>query len=91
AARALERMFKGAKDDGYELKAVSGYRSYERQEAIFAYNAEQRGEEVANQVSAQAGQSEHQTGLTMDISTPSLGSSLTEEFGNTPEGKWVAE
>ncbi|WP_165995495.1 M15 family metallopeptidase [Bacillus sp. Cs-700] len=91
AARALEKMFKGAKEDGYELKAVSGYRSYERQEAIFAYNAEQRGEEVANQVSAQAGQSEHQTGLTMDISTPSLGSSLTEEFGNTPEGKWVAE
>jgi zinc D-Ala-D-Ala carboxypeptidase len=91
AARALEKMFEGAKEDGYELKAVSGYRSYERQEAIFAYNAEQRGEEVANQVSAQAGQSEHQTGLTMDISTPSLGSSLTEEFGNTPEGKWVAE
>ncbi|WP_226658229.1 M15 family metallopeptidase [Pseudalkalibacillus hwajinpoensis] len=91
AATALEDMFAGAKDDGFELKAVSGYRSYERQEAIFAYNAEQRGEEVANQVSAQAGQSEHQTGLTMDISTPSLGSSLTEEFGNTPEGQWVAE
>ncbi|MGG1685202.1 D-alanyl-D-alanine carboxypeptidase family protein [Pseudalkalibacillus sp. NRS-1564] len=91
AATALEKMFAGAKKDGFELKAVSGYRSYERQEAIFAYNAEQRGEEVANQVSAQAGQSEHQTGLTMDISTPSLGSSLTEEFGNTPEGKWVAE
>ncbi|MCA0174231.1 M15 family metallopeptidase [Bacillus sp. RAR_GA_16] len=91
AATALEKMFAGAKKDGFELKAVSGYRSYERQEAIFAYNAEQRGEEVANQVSAQAGQSEHQTGLTMDISTPSLGSSLTEEFGNTPEGKWVAD
>ncbi|WP_273850468.1 M15 family metallopeptidase [Guptibacillus spartinae] len=91
AATALEKMFEGAKEDGFELKAVSGYRSYERQEAIFAYNAEQRGAEVANQVSAQAGQSEHQTGLTMDISTPSIGSSLTEDFGDTPEGQWVAE
>ncbi len=90
AAKALEEMFAGAKEAGYELKAVSGYRSYDRQKAIFAYNAEQRGEEKANQVSAQAGQSEHQTGLTMDLSTPSIGSSLTEDFGSTPEGKWVA-
>ncbi|TKD71591.1 M15 family metallopeptidase [Pseudalkalibacillus hwajinpoensis] len=91
AANALEEMFAAAKEEGYELKAVSGYRSYDRQEAIFAYNADRYGKEKANQVSAQAGQSEHQTGLTMDISTPSIGSSLTEEFGNTPEGKWVAK
>ncbi|MDP4551304.1 D-alanyl-D-alanine carboxypeptidase family protein [Alkalihalobacillus macyae] len=91
AAKALEEMFVAAEEEGHELKAVSGYRSYDRQEAIFAYNADRYGEEEANQVSAQAGQSEHQTGLTMDISTPSLGSSLTEEFGSTPEGQWVAE
>ncbi|MBN8207551.1 M15 family metallopeptidase [Bacillus sp. NTK071] len=91
AAEALEEMFAAAKEEGYELKAVSGYRSYDRQEAIFAYNADRYGEEKANQVSAQAGQSEHQTGLTMDISTPSIGSSLTEEFGSTPEGEWVAK
>ncbi|WP_347550288.1 D-alanyl-D-alanine carboxypeptidase family protein [Pseudalkalibacillus hwajinpoensis] len=91
AATALEKMFAGAKEAGYELKAVSGYRSYDRQETIFAYNADRYGKEKANQVSAQAGQSEHQTGLTMDISTPSIGSALTEEFGSTPEGQWVAE
>ena len=91
AAKALEEMFVAAEEEGHELKAVSGYRSYDRQETIFAYNADRYGQEKANQVSAQAGQSEHQTGLTMDISTPSLGSSLTEEFGSTPEGQWVAK
>lgn len=91
AARALEEMFTAASKDGMQLKAVSGYRSYERQEAIFAYNAERYGAEKANRVSAHAGQSEHQTGLTMDLSAPSLGGSLTEKFGSTPEGEWVAE
>ncbi|MCA0988146.1 M15 family metallopeptidase [Guptibacillus algicola] len=91
AAKALEEMFDAANKDGMQLKAVSGYRSYERQEAIFAYNADRYGAEKANRVSAHAGQSEHQTGLTMDISAPSLGGSLSEKFGSTPEGEWVAE
>ncbi|WP_377889147.1 D-alanyl-D-alanine carboxypeptidase family protein [Alkalihalobacillus sp. R86527] len=91
AAKALEIMFAAASKDGMQLKAVSGYRSYERQEAIFAYNADRYGAEKANRVSAHAGQSEHQTGLTMDISAPSLGGSLSEKFGSTPEGEWVAE
>lgn len=91
AAKALEEMFAAAEEADMQIKAVSGYRSYERQEAIFAYNAERYGAEKANQVSAHAGQSEHQTGLTMDISTPSLNGALTEKFGSTPEGEWVAE
>lgn len=91
AAKALEEMFDAANKDGMQLKAVSGYRSYERQEAIFAYNADRYGAEKANRVSAHAGQSEHQTGLTMDISAPSLSGSLSEKFGSTPEGEWVAE
>src|SRR5699024_7048489 len=38
AARALEDLFKDADDAGLDLFAQSGYRSYERQEAIFAAN-----------------------------------------------------
>ncbi|TLS37624.1 D-alanyl-D-alanine carboxypeptidase family protein [Pseudalkalibacillus caeni] len=91
AASALEELFKAAQSEGLDLVAQSGYRSYERQDAIFAYNVQQRGEEKANQVSARPGQSEHQTGLTMDVTTPTINYALTEQFAETPEGKWVKE
>ncbi|WP_054948834.1 M15 family metallopeptidase [Numidum massiliense] len=91
AAKALEKLFAAAEKDGIALFAVSGYRSYEYQESIFAFNVEQKGEEEANRVSARPGQSEHQTGLTMDVSSESAGFDLIEAFGETPEGKWIAE
>lgn len=91
AARALENLFAASEEEGLSLYAVSGFRSYERQEAIFAYNASLHGEEKANQFSARPGQSEHQTGLAMDVSSPAVQFDLIEEFANTPEGKWLAE
>jgi D-alanyl-D-alanine carboxypeptidase len=91
AASALEELFKGAEDQGLELLAQSGYRSYKTQVSIFTYNANQRGKEKANQVSAQPGQSEHQTGLSMDVTSPKVNYGLEEKFGETPEGKWLAE
>lgn len=91
AARALEELFRQAAAEGIELAGVSGYRSYQRQEAIFNYRARERGEEVANRTSARPGQSEHQTGLAMDVSSASVGYALIEDFGNTKEGLWLAE
>lgn len=91
AAKALEALFEAAKDDGIKLKAVSGYRSYATQKAIFENNAKNKGEEVANRTSARPGQSEHQTGLAMDISSDSVGYGLEESFGDTKEGKWLAK
>lgn len=91
AANALEEMFADAEQEGLYLFAVSGYRSYDRQESIFQANVAQDGEEAANQYSARPGESEHQTGLTMDLSSQSNGFALTTDFGETPEGKWVAE
>ncbi|MGG3283908.1 M15 family metallopeptidase [Paenibacillus solani] len=89
AANALENLFAAAKKDGIDLKAVSGYRSYATQKAIFQRNASIKGEAVANKTSAHPGQSEHQTGLTMDISSASVGYALEQSFGNTKEGKWL--
>ncbi|MFB9277910.1 M15 family metallopeptidase [Cohnella cellulosilytica] len=91
AAKALEKLFKGAEDDGIELKAVSGYRSYSTQKSIFESNAQRKGEEVANRTSARPGQSEHQTGLAMDVSSASVSYGLEESFGDTKEGKWLAK
>ncbi|EGG35156.1 MULTISPECIES: M15 family metallopeptidase [Paenibacillus] len=89
AASALEKLFAAAKRDGIDLKAVSGYRSYATQKAIFERNASIKGEAVANKTSARPGQSEHQTGLSMDISSASVGYALEQSFGNTKEGKWL--
>ncbi|NMD69999.1 M15 family metallopeptidase [Bacillus sp. DNRA2] len=89
AAGALERMFASAKKSGIELLAVSGYRSYIRQKDLYNAEVEKVGEEHAIQAVAVPGNSEHQTGLSMDISSESVNNYLTEEFDSTAEGKWL--
>jgi zinc D-Ala-D-Ala carboxypeptidase len=91
AAFSLEVLFKAAEEKGLELLAQSGYRSYDTQASIFAFNSDQKGEEVANQTSSRPGQSEHQTGLSMDVTSPEVNYELVEAFGETKEGKWLAE
>ncbi|RBW71079.1 M15 family metallopeptidase [Bacillus taeanensis] len=92
AAAALESLFNQAEKENIHILAQSGYRSYETQQAIFAYNAKRYGsEEEANKVSAYPGESEHQTGLSMDITSSSAEYQLVEAFGETKEGRWVAE
>lgn len=91
AATALEEMFQAAGEAGLDLYAQSGYRSFERQDSIFTMNAEKDGLEEANKYSARPGESEHQTGLTMDVTSPDINFELTVDFGNTDEGKWVEE
>lgn len=91
AARALEEMFAQAKKEGIELYAVSGYRSYERQKILFDLEVTKVGEEKAIEAVAYPGNSEHQSGLAMDISSPSVNYELTQKFGETPEGIWLKE
>lgn len=91
AAAALEELFQAAQADGVELVGVSGYRSYERQAEIFAANVRCYGsEEAANRVSARPGESEHQTGLAMDVSSPSVQNQLVEQLAETAAGRWLA-
>lgn len=72
AAEYLEKLFEDALNDGVKLYAASGYRSYEYQENLFDYYVSQYGEDYANRVSAKPGESEHQTGLAMDITSRSV-------------------
>ena len=92
AAAALEELFQGALEDGITLYATSGFRSYSTQKAIFERKLETMSEKAANASVAKPGYSEHQTGLAMDVEgLSSLGSGLVEDFGETPEGIWLAE
>ncbi|HHU51034.1 MAG TPA: M15 family metallopeptidase [Firmicutes bacterium] len=91
AARAVEMLFTQAEHDGLQLTSVSAYRSYLRQQEIFTHNSKVRGETEANKVSARPGESEHQTGLAIDVSAPAVDYQLIEEFGETKEGRWLRE
>lgn len=91
AATALEELFAAAEEDGIELRAVSGYRSYKRQVSVYNSSVERNGEEYASRVSAKPGYSEHQTGLAIDVSSPSVGNVIEEVFGDSEEGKWLEE
>lgn len=90
AAQNLEQLFEDALNDGIELYATSGYRSYEYQKNLYDYYVSTYGEDYANRVSAKPGESEHQTGLAMDVTSRSVDFDLSESFGDTAEGKWVA-
>lgn len=91
AAGALKAMFDKAEESDIYLHARSGYRSYQTQVYLFQNYADQHGEEAANRYSARPGQSEHQTGLVMDVTSESVNYQLTEGFGKTAEGQWVSE
>ena len=90
AAIALEKMFAGAREDGIELFAVSGYRSFGRQDVLFNAEVQRVGEEKALEAVAIPGSSEHQTGLSMDISSRTNNFNLNERFGSVKEGVWLA-
>ncbi|MGI1805289.1 D-alanyl-D-alanine carboxypeptidase family protein [Exiguobacterium sp. TDN 0502] len=89
AAKQMEKMFAAAKKEGVTLNAVSGFRSGARQKVLYNNYVARDGKAAADQYSARPGHSEHQTGLTFDISSPSVGNGLTAALGDTKEGKWI--
>lgn len=91
AAEALERMFQAAKEEeGHDLIAVSGYRSYGQQAAIYQRKVENVGKKKAALLVAPPGASEHQLGLAMDLGIPE-NQKLNGAFGDSEAGKWVRE
>lgn len=80
--QAAKKMFDDAKEQGYPSFFVSsGYRSFERQKEIYE-------EEQDKSYVQQAGYSEHQSGLAVDILYQGIG---TKQMGNTKQGKWLSQ
>ena len=90
AARALEELFKAAADDGIELLAISGYRSYWTQNDLYNRRLKETSLEYVSIYVAKPGQSEHQTGLAMDLGCTGY-TDLTERFAETPAYAWLSE
>jgi len=89
AAHALEQLLTKAKQSNVSIVGVSGYRSYERQAQIYARNIQISPTKA--QFSAPPGGSEHQTGLSIDVSAASNNYQLSQSFAATPEGQWLAQ
>lgn len=91
AAAAFEQLSASAEAEGYTILLQSGYRSYERQKKLFAGYVKRDGQNAAEQYSAPPGCSEHQMGLAVDVTSPSVNYKLDHNFGSTAEGSWLAE
>ncbi|MCI9303898.1 M15 family metallopeptidase [Clostridium sp.] len=90
ASEALNRMFNAAMEDGISLIGVSGYRSYDMQRRLYDTRMMREGEAQTRSYTAEAGASEHQTGLAIDILSDEY-SVLDEGFENTRAFKWLNE
>ena len=91
------RMFADAKEDGVTLRLVDAYRSYARQNSLYqkkvnSYIAKgysrKAAEKEAATITARPNTSEHQTGLALDIVTPSY-TIRDKGFANTKAFKWL--
>lgn len=91
AANQFHQLVEAAAKEDLTLVMTTAYRSYGFQQILYDNNVKKLGVEEADQISAKPGQSEHQTGLAVDVSSPSADYQLTEQFGETLEGIWVRE
>ena len=82
----FEKMAKEAKENGFNIIAVSTYRSYDYQEKLYNNYVKEKGLYYADMASARAGHSEHRTGLAVDIADLSLD---YDNFEKTKEFTWV--
>ena len=88
---AFNRLSDDAMKLGYEIVVTTAYRSYNLQSYLYNNYVARDGQAAADRYSARPGTSEHQTGLAADVSSPSVGYQLVQAYGDTAEGKWLAE
>lgn len=91
AAKALEKMYKDAKEKGLILAVNSAYRSYDEQAAIYQEYFTIYDPVTAAGLVAIPGCSEHQLGLSVDLTSQSVIDGVYGVFGSTPEYQWVVK
>jgi D-alanyl-D-alanine carboxypeptidase len=90
AAVAFKKMCEAAKKEKIFLYGLSGYRSYNVQVQLYNESLKKRGKWYTEKYIASGGNSEHQTGLAIDIiNKVSSSGNIPTSFGDTREGKWL--
>ncbi len=77
------QMFNAAKNDGLSMRVVSSYRTEDYQRNLYNKKVRTTGKVNADNYSARAGHSEHQTGLAVDINSTKAAFEYSSEF------KWL--
>lgn len=91
AASAVVEMFAAfTAETGLHMQSQSSYRSYWSQQRVYAGWVSSLGQQAADLTSARPGHSEHQTGLSIDVSAQPANCTLAPCFGDTPQGQWLA-
>lgn len=90
-ASQVESMFQAALEEGYQIVLASAYRSYDYQEGIFSRRVASNGFDEAKTVVAIPGQSEHQTGLAIDVTTRAMSYGLDQSFEDEAEFRWLMD
>jgi D-alanyl-D-alanine carboxypeptidase len=90
SALALQELFESAQSSGVNLLLGSAYRSADLQATYYNNYVANFGQAEADRFSAKPGTSEHQTGLSADLSGIDKACYLETCFAETTEGKWLA-
>ena len=90
AAEALAAFIQGARDQGLSVYLSSAYRDYYTQKYLYERKVSQYGEEVAKTIVLPPGTSEHQTGLSADI-TDRYYEVKNSALENTAMFQWMNE
>jgi len=85
---AFIEMAKKAEAEGYNIRAISTYRTLEYQENLYNNYVKRDGVDKADTYSARPGYSEHHTGLAIDVDNTVLS---YNNFENTKEFNWMQE
>lgn len=81
-------MFNKAKEENLTIIINSSYRSYKYQENLYNDYLNKNGQSETDAYAARPGHSEHQTGLTIDVTTYGANG---DTFDKTDEFKWLQD
>ncbi|MDR0247076.1 MAG: M15 family metallopeptidase [Burkholderiales bacterium] len=92
AAAAYREMVQTALQQNLSFQLRSAYRSYPYQQGIYNRYVARDRKSKADTYSARPGHSEHQTGLSFDITQPVSGGTLSSaNFDKTPQFVWLSK
>ena len=89
AYEAFKKLVDAAEKEGLHIRSKSAYRSYQTQENLYNNYKKSNGYAWAEKWSAHPGNSEHQTGLALDVC--SKDTYTIQKFEGTDEFDWMKE
>lgn len=87
-AEAFSKLVKAAQKEHIEIKAIASYRSYAYQKNLYDYYAGVNGEAYADAYYARPGQSEHNSGLAVDVMMDGVN---FNEIETSPHYSWLLD